>query len=441
MSSEQSAEIKNAGPTVTAAGTGVNLALGILYSWSVLKAAIARDWGWTAAETTLPYSVACLVFAFSTVLAGRLQDRAGPRWIATVGGFLVGAGCLLAGLLGNSRAGFVLGFGVLAGIGIGFGYASATPPAVKWFPPARTGLIAGIVVAGFGLASVIWAPLATFLMGRFGIARTMLILGGVFTAVVVVLSQLLRNPPADYRPRGTGLAGAAAPAASGASAQADVGWRSMLGTGQFWLLWLMYFFGAGVGLMLIGTATKLGKAALGEGNAFWLVVVLAIGNAGGRVVAGLISDRIGRQRTLLIAFACQTAVVLALVFVQANVALLLPAVLLAGANYGANLSLFPAASKDYFGLKSFGLNYGILFTAWGLGGFVFSYLNGLLVDGLKRVEPLTGVVDDRPGLTVSLYAAAVLLVLSALLTFASSAVDRRARRPVVLASEALEQKT
>jgi MFS family permease len=437
MSSEQSTPIKNAGPTVAAAGTGINLALGILYTWSVLKAAIGRDWGWGAAETTLPYSVACLVFAFSTVLAGRLQDRLGPRSVATVGGLLVGAGCLLAGLLGNSHTGFVLGFGALAGMGIGFGYASATPPAVKWFPPARTGLVAGIVVAGFGLASVIWAPLATLLIGRVGIAKTMMILGGVFALAVVVLSQLLRNPPAGYRPPG-------APASSGAaSAQADVGWRAMLGTGQFWLLWLMYFFGAGVGLMLIGTATKLGKAALGEANAFWLVVVLAIGNAGGRVVAGVLSDRIGRQRTLLIAFACQTAVVLALVFVQGQAALLLPVVLLAGANYGANLSLFPAASKDYFGLKSFGLNYGILFTAWGLGGFVFSYLNGLLVDGLKRVDPLSKVVDDRPGLTVSLYAAAALLVLSALLTFASSALDRRGRRPAVLASEGrtIEQKT
>ena len=248
-----------------------------------------------------------------------------------------------------------------------------------------------------------------------------------------LLSQLLRNPPSGYRPAGSPTAGAAA-------LHTDVAWRAMLRSGQFWLLWIMYFFGAGVGLMLIGTATKLGKAALGEASAFWLVVVLAVGNAGGRVVAGVISDRIGRQRTLLIAFVCQTAVVLSLVFVQRQVALLLPVVLLAGANYGANLALFPAASKDYFGLKSFGLNYGILFTAWGLGGFVFSYLNGLLVDGLKLVDPLTKAVDDRPGLTVSLYLAAGLLVLSAILTFVSSAVDRRERTATRHAPEAAEQR-
>ncbi len=238
---------KNYGTVVTLAGTGINLALGILYTWSVLKSAIMKDWGWNAADTALPYSVACLVFAFSTILAGRLQDKLGPRWIATMGGVLVGIGCLVAGMMGDSLAGFVIGFGILAGTGIGFGYASATPPAVKWFPPSKTGLIAGIVVAGFGLASVIWAPLATAFIAAMGISKTMMTLGVIFLIVVVILSQLLRNPPAGY-------VAAAAPSASAQAAPAkaavNMEWREMMKTSQFWLLWLMYFCGAGVGLML-----------------------------------------------------------------------------------------------------------------------------------------------------------------------------------------------
>ena len=88
------------------------------------------------------------------ILAGRCQDRFGPRLTASIGGLLVGAGFLLCSTT-NSYGMWLLGFGVLAGIGIGFGYSSATPPALKWFPPAKTGLIAGLVVAGFGLAPCI----------------------------------------------------------------------------------------------------------------------------------------------------------------------------------------------------------------------------------------------------------------------------------------------
>ena len=135
---------------VTFAGMGVNLALGVLYTWSVIKKAIPSEWGWDDADKALPYSIACIVFAVMMVPAGRLQDKIGPRWVATVGGILTGLGCILASFA-TTVLWYVLGFGILAGAGIGLGYASATPPAVTWFPARMTGLIAGIVVARFGL--------------------------------------------------------------------------------------------------------------------------------------------------------------------------------------------------------------------------------------------------------------------------------------------------
>jgi OFA family oxalate/formate antiporter-like MFS transporter len=207
---------------VALAGTGINLALGILYTWSVIKKGIPTEWGWGDFERSLPYSVALLVFAFATVLAGRLQDKLGPRWVATAGGVLIGAGCLVAGLAGSSLAGFVIGFGVLGGIGIGFGYASTTPPAVKWFPAGKTGMIAGIVVAGFGVASVYTAPLSQYLLTRYGVSRAMMILAGIFFVAVTALSQLLADPPAGYVPGGS--AGGAAKAARAV----DVPWQTML---------------------------------------------------------------------------------------------------------------------------------------------------------------------------------------------------------------------
>ena len=190
-------ESRNRGWIVTFAGTGINLALGILYAWSLTKGAIEKDFGWKGAQLNDPYALCCLVFAFAMILAGRCQDQFGPRLTASIGGLLVGAGFLLCSTT-NSYAVWLLGFGVLAGIGIGFGYSSATPPALKWFPPAKTGLIAGLVVAGFGLAPVYLAPTSQYLLGHFGVQKTMLILGIAFTAIVCGLAQLLVNPPAGY---------------------------------------------------------------------------------------------------------------------------------------------------------------------------------------------------------------------------------------------------
>ena len=170
-------EIKNHGWRVTFAGMGINLALGVLYSWSIISAGMEKEWGWTAVMRSRPYALACLVFCLIMVPAGRMQDKLSPRLVAAIGGVLVGAGMILASVMGNSQAGWIIGFGILAGAGIGFGYASATPPAVKWFPAAKTGLIAGLVVSGFGLASVYIAPLGNWLIARYGIETTALSFG------------------------------------------------------------------------------------------------------------------------------------------------------------------------------------------------------------------------------------------------------------------------
>ncbi|HEG42890.1 MAG TPA: MFS transporter, partial [Phycisphaerales bacterium] len=171
--------IENHGWRVTFAGMGINLALGILYTWSVISKRIPAEWGWNEDDKSLPYMFACLIFSLVMVPAGRMQDLIGPRVVASIGGILVGLGFIVASM-STSVFGFVFGFGVLAGAGIGFGYASATPAAVKWFPPAKTGMIAGIVVSGFGLASVYAAPLTKWLIASFGFETAILVLGITF---------------------------------------------------------------------------------------------------------------------------------------------------------------------------------------------------------------------------------------------------------------------
>src|SRR2546430_1167812 len=197
--SSPASPVRNRGWTVTFAGTGINLALGVLYTWSMFKAAIGREFGWKDAELNDPYALCCLVFAFSMILAGRCQDKFGPRLTASLGGLLVGSGLVLISTT-QSYAIWVLGFGILVGLGLGFGYSSATPPALKWFPASKTGLITGLVVAGFGLAPVYLAPTSEYLLAQYGLLKSMAIYGLAFTLIVCGLAQLLVNPPPGYSP-------------------------------------------------------------------------------------------------------------------------------------------------------------------------------------------------------------------------------------------------
>ncbi len=189
---------------VVMAGTGINLTFGVLYSWSVFAANITQSQGWSSTQASLPYTFAILFFALLMIPGGRLQDLFGARLISTFAGILVGSGLILASFF-PSVTGMVIGFGVMAGSGIGMGYASTTPVAIKWFPPQKKGLITGIVVAGFGLASLYIAPLTRLLISSFGILNTFRILGIAFLLVVVALAQFLKAPEIPLHLRKTTL--------------------------------------------------------------------------------------------------------------------------------------------------------------------------------------------------------------------------------------------
>jgi MFS family permease len=196
----------------------------------------------------------------------------------------------------------------------------------------------------------------------------------------------------------------------------------MVRTAQFWMLWVMYACGAGAGLMIIGKLKPIVKNA---SDLAWFaplcLAILAVGNAGGRIVAGVLSDKLGRFTTMLIIFLLQAAVMMGLIFVGSEPFVVVAASLMGGFNYGANLSVFPSATKDLFGLKHFGVNYGVLFTAWGVGGVVLPIVAG-------RVADATGSFH------LAYIVAAVCLVLASVMTFVIRRVGG-SRSPVAAAAE------
>ncbi len=226
-------------------------------------------------------------------------------------------------------------------------------------------------------------------------------LGILFLIVVVGLAQLLTPPPPGYVPAGT----MPKPPSGGAQKKVEYLALEMLGTWQFYLLWFMFACGAGAGLMIISNMANITTDQAGLKLGFALVAVLAIGNGAGRVMAGMLSDKIGRKWTMLLCFLMQAGLIIALSQATTDTPLASAAVLsviaaLIGANYGANLALFPSVTKDYYGLRNFGVNYGLVFTAWGVGGFMLSLLAG-------RVH------DETQSFNFAYYTSAVLLVLAA----------------------------
>jgi MFS family permease len=409
------------GWSVVLAGTGINLALGILYTWSIFKGAIADSiaaggigaFTWDKASINDPYATACLMFAAAMIVAGKVQDKFGPRITCIIGGLMVGTGFMWISQTTDYWS-WIVGFGVMAGMGIGFGYSAATPPALKWFPPAKTGLIAGIVVAGFGLASVYIAPLAQYLLSAYGLQQSMLYFGFGFVAITCFFGMFLANPPAGY---------VADPDAVNNTAKAvvteDKSPSQILKTAKFYTLWTCFFIGAGAGLMVIGSAKGLAKASMGE-MAFLVVAIMSVGNAAGRIVAGVVSDKIGRANTLVIMLVFQAVLMfLAIPVIDGtyNNPLAMPLlVTFMVFNYGTNLSLFPSFAKDLWGAKHFGMNYGVLFSAWGVGAFA-----------LVRVSEMLRVKTG--GFTMSFAAAGALLVVGAML--AGTLKTRKAEVPVL----------
>jgi OFA family oxalate/formate antiporter-like MFS transporter len=396
--------------TVIAGALIVQVILGTVYGFSVFVRPLETEFGWSRTTTQWAFSIALATFALAMIPAGRLQDRIGPRKVAGIGGILLGVSFLLGAMIVGAERPWALylTYGVIGGAGIGFAYVCPIAAAVKWYPD-KVGLVSGLAVAGFGAGALFFAgPASTLLLppaggeamglsqvllvglgisagGGFGIGwKAFFILHGVVCAVAVLAgASLLRNPPVGWAPPGW------TPPPKRA-ARLDLTTGQMLDRPLAAMLWLTFIFGATSGLMAIGQWRPMMTAILGDTTfaPAWMgafgrfvepVGILAIFNAVGRVFWGKVSDLIDRPRAMMLMYLAQGMAFMLLVSVQSHFAIFLASAWV-GLNFGGNFALFPSATADYFGTKNLGMNYGLIFTAYGVAGILGPVVGGVLFD-------------------------------------------------------------
>ena len=361
----------------------MNLALGTLYAWSIFVAPLEKEFGWKRADTSTVFGIAVVVFALSFILAGRLQDKFGPFAISLTGGILVSLGFFLCSYTHSLNWLYVC-FGVIGGLGNGFGYATPIPVMAKWFPDKR-GLAVGLAVGGYGGGSAIFGPLANLhLIPKYGVHTTFQILGVIFLVMTLIGAFLLKNPPAGYKPAGW----TPAPAAKSAATTYDFSPGEVLRTPTFYFMWVAYALGSLAGLMVISQLVPFAKSMKIPGEALQTLTIFvgAIGNASGRILSGWISDAIGRLNVLRLMIGISMIAMPVLYLVGGNVALLYVAVFVVYWCYGTQLSVNASTTADFWGTKNAGLNYGMLFTAWGVAGYFGAKIGGEMYDKYKNYQ-------------------------------------------------------
>jgi OFA family oxalate/formate antiporter-like MFS transporter len=349
----------------------IQLCLGAGYSWSVFRIPLEKAYGWSYSQTAGPFRYLLLAYTVGMMLGGLLQDRFGPKAVATWGGVLLALGCALGAVCGSKPIGMILGYATLAGLGMGFGYVPALAVLVKWFPDKR-GFIVGLAVFGFGAGTLLSAPAQDALLGKSASAYehtipfTFWVMAGVFFVLVVGLAQALRDPPEGWTPEGW-----TAKKTAGGSKDFDA--RQMLRTWQFYALWAILLFSTSIGLAAVSEAAPYIERLSGRGS--WLSAGASVGAMGlcngvGRLLSGTLSDRFGRRCMIVAVFvlffvACTFFLAGAASFTQGFLGLCL-----AGLCFGGGVALMPSTNADYFGAKNVGGNYGLMFTGFGVSGFV-----------------------------------------------------------------------
>jgi OFA family oxalate/formate antiporter-like MFS transporter len=390
---------------LAAAGFLMQMALGAVYAWSVFRIPLAKQFHWSISDVTLTFTICVFVLGVAAFFGGLWLNKKGPRIVALTGGFLYGLGVLLASFSADKLWWLYLSYGLIGGIGLGFGYIVPVAVLVKWFPDKR-GLITGIAVGGFGAGALVTAPVATRLIQSVGVLQTFAYLGIAYLIVTMATGALMKNPPDGWKPEGW------SPSATQSKQRAakDYSLGGALKTWQWWALWLLLFLNTSAGISLISQESPMFQeiAKVSAIVAAGMVGVVSIGNAVGRIFWAWTSDAITRRWTFVVMFLVQVGLFWMLPNI-ASVTILTTVSFIILMCYGGGFGTMPAFAADYFGSKNVGPIYGLMLTAWGcasaFGPLLIahlrqasgSYVSGLhIIAGIMAVSVLLPILVSPP---------------------------------------------
>jgi OFA family oxalate/formate antiporter-like MFS transporter len=363
-------------------GLSMNLALGAVYAWSIFVAPLEKEFGWKRADTAMVFTILVFVFGLTFIAAGRLQDKLGPFWVSVTGAVLNAIGFFMCAYT-TTQTWMFFWLGVVAATGQGFGYATPIPVMAKWFPDRR-GLAVGLAVAGYGGGSAIFGPMGgNWLIPTYGWRATFTVFGVIFLVMGMIGAFLLKNPPAGYKPAGW----TPAPAAKAAGTTYEFTPGEVLKTPAFYFMWIAYALGTSAGLMVISQLVPFARSV---GHPITLattaIFVGALGNASGRILSGWMSDALGRLNVLRLMIALSAVSMPILYATGTSAAMLFVMVFAVYWGYGTQLSVNASTTADFWGTKNAGVNYGLLFTAWGVAGIIGPRIGGTLYDKYQNYQ-------------------------------------------------------
>ncbi|MBU3099759.1 MULTISPECIES: L-lactate MFS transporter [Clostridium] len=349
----------------------INLCVGSIYAWSVFAAPMAKHLSsitgiaLTAGSLAIAFVITNSIAPITMISGGRINDMFGPKKVIFVGGLLFGGGMILAGF-SNGVGSLVFAYGIVTGLGTGLVYGCTINNSIKFFPDKR-GLIGGITTAAYGLSSVIVPPIANVLIINTGVTSAFKIIGIAFIVIVCSASFFIEKCPVNFVPEGW-----TPPVSNGKLNRNEKDFRGMLTSPKFYVMLAMLTCGAFYGLMCTSQASPVAQKMIGMSTVAATVVVstLALFNTAGRIIAGYISDKIGRINTLTGAFVLSIVGLICLYFSgQGDVVTFDIGISIVGLCFGAFMGVFPGFTADQFGSKNNGVNYGIMFIGFALGGY------------------------------------------------------------------------
>lgn len=337
-------------------GTASLLFGGIVYAWSILKAPLTAEFGWSDSSLSLNFTLTMCFFCIGGMAGGALLKKIGFKLSCIISAVLSAAGFILAGGMSGGIAMLYISYGLLAGLSIGIAYNCIISTVSAWFADKK-GLCSGVLMMGFGASALILGSLADALISNesFGWRMVFYMLGAALGVMFLITAVILRAPKPGEAP--------APKPAAGASSARDYTTGEMLRSITFWKAFILVVFLAAVGNTVISMARDLAlSVGAVESLATLLVGVLSVCNGLGRVITGAVFDRFGRKTTMIGAniVAIFAAGLTLLAVFTSSTALCVVGLCLTGISYGSCPTISSAFISEVFGSKYFAMNFPIM---------------------------------------------------------------------------------